>query len=145
MACCIKSLHKSRHLFMCTLLPLAFLLVSSNFSPVQILAYGRQLPEFSDASQMQRRDRDINININNNEVKMIGSRPPRCDGKCKSCGNCVAVQVPIVTPSSGSNSGIKFVKKKIVVVYYFNSRGDDISNYKPMCWKCKCGDFIFNP
>ncbi|KAF3446706.1 hypothetical protein FNV43_RR11886 [Rhamnella rubrinervis] len=26
-----------------------------------------------------------------------------------------------------------------------NSRGDDISNYKPLSWKCKCGDYFFNP
>ncbi|BBG95284.1 EPIDERMAL PATTERNING FACTOR-like protein 2 [Prunus dulcis] len=25
------------------------------------------------------------------------------------------------------------------------SRGDDITNYKPISWKCKCGDLLFNP
>ncbi|CAI0464227.1 unnamed protein product [Linum tenue] len=23
--------------------------------------------------------------------------------------------------------------------------GEDYSNYKPMSWKCKCGNSIFNP
>ncbi|KAL3812301.1 hypothetical protein ACJIZ3_013569 [Penstemon smallii] len=68
---------------------------------------------------------------------MIGSMPPRCDEKCKSCGHCEAIQVPIV-PSKAK------ARRKSIYFYAF-SRGDDISNYKPMCWKCKCGDFIFNP
>ena len=77
------------------------------------------------------------------KMGVIGSKPPRCDNKkCKSCGNCEAVQVPIVTPN-------KFVFHKklyfpgINIIAY--SRGDYISNYKPMCWKCKCGDLYFNP
>ena len=74
---------------------------------------------------------------------LIGSKPPRCDGKkCKSCGNCEAVQVPIVTPKK-----IIFPKQlyspRINIIAY--SRGDYISNYKPMCWKCKCGDLYFSP
>ncbi|CAI0464228.1 unnamed protein product [Linum tenue] len=27
----------------------------------------------------------------------------------------------------------------------YTSRGEDYSNYKPMSWKCKCGNSIFNP
>lgn len=68
---------------------------------------------------------------------MIGSRPPRCAERCKSCGRCVAIQVPIVGTKKAETRG-----------HFYGtaySRGDDISNYKPMSWKCKCGDLIFNP
>ncbi|KAI3819894.1 hypothetical protein L1987_13747 [Smallanthus sonchifolius] len=65
-------------------------------------------------------------------IMMIGSKPPTCDWKkyCRRCGKCEAIQAPIVGPSRSTNT---------------TTRRDDISNYKPMCWKCKCGDFIFNP
>nr|XP_043637170.1 EPIDERMAL PATTERNING FACTOR-like protein 2 [Erigeron canadensis] len=62
--------------------------------------------------------------------EMIGSRPPRCEWKkyCGWCGKCEAIQVPIIGPRPRKTT-----------------RRDDISNYKPMGWKCKCGDFTFNP
>uniref|UniRef100_A0A5B7BI60 Epidermal patterning factor-like protein n=1 Tax=Davidia involucrata TaxID=16924 RepID=A0A5B7BI60_DAVIN len=69
----------------------------------------------------------------------IGSRPPRCERRCSSCGHCEAIQVPtnpqMKTGSSNSSS-------TSTIAY---SRGDDNSNYKPMSWKCKCGNSIFNP
>ena len=51
----------------------------------------------------------------------MGSKPPRCEGRCKSCGHCEAIQVPIYSTS--------------------------VSNidYKPITWKCKCGSSLFNP
>ncbi|XP_021717878.1 EPIDERMAL PATTERNING FACTOR-like protein 2 [Chenopodium quinoa] len=52
----------------------------------------------------------------------IGSRPPRCEGRCKSCGHCEAVQVPTTISISVSNI-----------------------EYKPITWKCKCGNSVFNP
>ncbi|XP_021729648.1 EPIDERMAL PATTERNING FACTOR-like protein 2 [Chenopodium quinoa] len=52
----------------------------------------------------------------------IGSRPPRCEGRCKSCGHCEAVQVPTTISISVSNI-----------------------EYKPITWKCKCGSSVFNP
>ncbi|XP_017696169.1 EPIDERMAL PATTERNING FACTOR-like protein 2 isoform X1 [Phoenix dactylifera] len=67
---------------------------------------------------------------------LIGSRPPRCEGKCTSCGHCEAVQVPVV-PQVRNGGG-----------HFFNtitSKGDESSNYKPMNWKCKCGDTLHNP
>ncbi|KAM7516403.1 hypothetical protein LguiA_005986 [Lonicera macranthoides] len=78
----------------------------------------------------------------------IGSRPPRCERRCSSCGHCEAIQVPT---NSQINSSINGGTKKnssttgstsTRIAY---SRGDDNSNYKPMSWKCKCGKFIFNP
>ena len=78
---------------------------------------------------------------------LIGSRPPRCERKCSSCaGPCEAVQVPIV-PSKLRDQQTRITSHHPLyaspTIAY--SRGDDISNYKPMCWKCKCGNFMFNP
>ncbi|XP_038994887.1 EPIDERMAL PATTERNING FACTOR-like protein 2 isoform X2 [Hibiscus syriacus] len=69
----------------------------------------------------------------------IGSRPPRCERRCNSCKRCEAVQVP-TNPSRSSSSMLISVPD--VAAY---ERGDANSNYKPMSWKCKCGNFIFNP
>ncbi|XVE86943.1 hypothetical protein DITRI_Ditri18aG0075900 [Diplodiscus trichospermus] len=71
----------------------------------------------------------------------IGSRPPKCERRCSSCGHCEAIQVP-TNPQVGKgirNSSSTFISD---VAY---ARGDGSSNYKPMSWKCKCGNFIFNP
>ncbi|RHN70919.1 hypothetical protein MtrunA17_Chr3g0140691 [Medicago truncatula] len=72
------------------------------------------------------------------EKLQIGSRPPKCERRCRSCVHCEAVQVPIV-PS----------KVQIHRSHYdsaaYSSRGDGLSNYKPISWKCKCGDYFFNP
>ncbi|KAD4888323.1 hypothetical protein R6Q59_034619 [Mikania micrantha] len=68
----------------------------------------------------------------------IGSRPPRCERRCGSCGHCEAIQVP-TTPQI--KAAINAVKNPTVEY----ARGDYSSNYKPMSWKCKCGSFIFNP
>ncbi|KAL0431439.1 UNVERIFIED_CONTAM: EPIDERMAL PATTERNING FACTOR-like protein 2 [Sesamum radiatum] len=72
----------------------------------------------------------------------IGSRPPRCDGRCSSCGHCEAIQVP-TNPQTGSRAGSRSSSTAVPVIAY--ARGDDNSNYKPMSWKCKCGNLIFNP
>ncbi|GER28203.1 epidermal patterning factor-like protein [Striga asiatica] len=63
----------------------------------------------------------------------IGSSPPRCERICGSCSrHCEAVQVPTTNPN---------IKAQIEN----SSSSDDNSNYKPLSWKCKCGNFIFNP
>lgn len=72
----------------------------------------------------------------------IGSRPPRCERRCGSCGHCEAIQVPS-TPQT--KTPINGVNKTAVVATIAYARGDYSSNYKPMSWKCKCGSFIFNP
>lgn len=69
----------------------------------------------------------------------IGSRPPRCERRCGSCGHCEAIQVP-TTPQIKTTI-INGVKNPTLEY----ARGDYSSNYKPMSWKCKCGSFIFNP
>jgi Epidermal patterning factor proteins len=67
-------------------------------------------------------------------VALIGSRPPRCEGRCISCGHCEAVQVPIAP----QNKFRSFFHEIL-------SRRDEDTNYKPLNWKCKCGDVIINP
>ncbi|KAF8040218.1 hypothetical protein BT93_B2450 [Corymbia citriodora subsp. variegata] len=81
---------------------------------------------------------------------VIGSRPPMCARKCGSCGHCEAVQVPFVPQQvhgpgrvRSARSHIASASTRATTAYY--SRGNDISNYKPMTWKCKCGDMFFNP
>ncbi|CAH9119429.1 unnamed protein product [Cuscuta epithymum] len=73
---------------------------------------------------------------------LIGSRPPRCENKCRNCGHCEAIQVPIV-PNLKNQPTIRSSHDLPKHIAY--NREDYLSNYKPMCWKCKCGDLIFNP
>ncbi|KAJ6730200.1 EPIDERMAL PATTERNING FACTOR-LIKE PROTEIN 4 [Salix viminalis] len=75
------------------------------------------------------------------KAQTIGSRPPRCEKRCNSCEHCEAVQVPIATQAH-SRKRSRFSAAISNIAY---SRGDGISNYKPMSWKCKCGNLIFNP
>lgn len=95
----------------------------------------------------------ITTRVMRRRILLLGSRPPRCERRCNSCGGepCKAVQVPIVPSNKkvrvrGHNHDRHFhfhaTTPTLIIAY---SRGDDISNYKPMCWKCKCGNFIFNP
>ncbi|TKY74514.1 EPIDERMAL PATTERNING FACTOR protein 2 [Spatholobus suberectus] len=73
----------------------------------------------------------------------IGSRPPKCEKRCSTCGHCEAVQVPVVPQIQSHRSHYSSARATKAVTY--SSRGDDLSNYKPMSWKCKCGDYLFNP
>ncbi|KAG8384222.1 hypothetical protein BUALT_Bualt04G0095500 [Buddleja alternifolia] len=69
----------------------------------------------------------------------VGSRPPRCEQKCTSCSQCEAIQVPTNPQINNSTTDATHVD-------YVRLRGDDDnSNYKPISWKCKCGNLIFNP
>uniref|UniRef100_A0A7C8YPK5 Epidermal patterning factor-like protein n=1 Tax=Opuntia streptacantha TaxID=393608 RepID=A0A7C8YPK5_OPUST len=67
-------------------------------------------------------------------IGRMGSRPPRCDGKCRNCGHCEAIQVPT------TNSVSPIMRSSVAY-----ARGDGYSDYKPMSWKCKCGQSLFNP
>ncbi|XP_041016593.1 EPIDERMAL PATTERNING FACTOR-like protein 2 [Juglans microcarpa x Juglans regia] len=70
----------------------------------------------------------------------IGSRPPRCESRCSSCGHCEAIQVPANPQVKNGNRNFSRVSNAAAY-----ARGDDSSNYKPISWKCKCGNLIFNP
>ncbi|KAL9304520.1 hypothetical protein ACSQ67_021783 [Phaseolus vulgaris] len=62
---------------------------------------------------------------------VIGSKPPACMNKCKSCRPCMAT---LVVPNHQK-------RKKGFKVF---SRGDD-DTYYLLSWKCKCGDKLFQP
>ncbi|CAL0311608.1 unnamed protein product [Lupinus luteus] len=70
----------------------------------------------------------------------IGSRPPKCEKRCRSCGPCEAIQVP--TNPQAHNEKINVNPSTVSVTAY--EKGGNV-NYKPMSWKCKCGNLIFNP
>ncbi|KAK8693141.1 hypothetical protein V6N13_070735 [Hibiscus sabdariffa] len=72
----------------------------------------------------------------------IGSRPPRCERRCSSCGHCEAIQVPT---NPQVRHGNQQSSTSISDVALARKGGDGNSNYKPLSWKCKCGNFIFNP
>lgn len=67
---------------------------------------------------------------------MIGSRPPRCEGICGACSRCEPVPVPAIQETKSA---------VLAHINTNNGRLSERSNYKPMNWKCKCGNFIFNP
>lgn len=72
---------------------------------------------------------------------LIGSSPPRCERvRCRACGHCEAIQVP-TNPQTKLHQSPSF--SEIINLDY--TRGDDSTNYKPMSWKCKCGNSIYNP
>jgi hypothetical protein len=71
---------------------------------------------------------------------MIGSRPPRCEGRCALCGRCEAVQVP-VAPRDKRAAGSHFRLSRAF-------GGDESpTNYKPLNWRCRCADrrVVLNP
>ncbi|KAK1625820.1 hypothetical protein QYE76_000415 [Lolium multiflorum] len=81
---------------------------------------------------------------------MLGSRPPSCEGRCRSsCGRrCEAVQVP-VTPHDLLQMLRDRRKKKTLQEagagggrssggVSLPSSYEDHSNYKPLGWRCKC-------
>ncbi|XP_042466389.1 EPIDERMAL PATTERNING FACTOR-like protein 2 [Zingiber officinale] len=70
---------------------------------------------------------------------LIGSRPPMCERSCRACGHCEAVQVPVIPQALNKD------RSKKLQASASDSRGDMSSNYKPLSWKCKCGNLIFNP
>ncbi|XP_010531318.1 PREDICTED: EPIDERMAL PATTERNING FACTOR-like protein 2 [Tarenaya hassleriana] len=72
----------------------------------------------------------------------IGSRPPSCKRRCRSCGLCEAIQVPTDPQKFQTNLHASSDSAVLNLDY---ARGDDSSNYKPMSWKCRCGNSIFDP
>ncbi|KAL7141562.1 hypothetical protein ABFS83_08G061800 [Erythranthe nasuta] len=74
----------------------------------------------------------------------IGSRPPRCDRRCVSCTRCEAIQVPTNPQTSGA-AAVTHNSSPVSAAAAARGDDDDSSNYKPLSWKCKCGNFIYNP
>ncbi|MED6111256.1 hypothetical protein PIB30_050918, partial [Stylosanthes scabra] len=80
------------------------------------------------------------------EKNRVGSVPPICHNKCNGCHPCIPVQVstwpsngygrrfqPRVAPTAANKEGFLFEDH------------NSYSNYKPLDWKCRCGDHFFNP
>ncbi|XP_022765946.1 EPIDERMAL PATTERNING FACTOR-like protein 2 [Durio zibethinus] len=127
--CC----HRNRHL----LVSLLFLLVSSLTHVRFMAAEARSFSRLLEVDQKGIEEEKKTMVM----TSLIGSRPPRCERRCGSCPHCEAIQVPITTQSH--NRRTRQFSAAIFTIPY--SRGDDISNYKPISWKCKCGNLIFNP
>jgi hypothetical protein len=78
---------------------------------------------------------------------LIGSRPPRCERVCMSCGHCEAVQVPIVPQHRKKKAGqehpvVSAIGAAMFTTYRVNG---GLSDYKPLSWKCRCGGIILDP
>ncbi|XP_058081742.1 EPIDERMAL PATTERNING FACTOR-like protein 2 [Magnolia sinica] len=126
MGCSCNPICNHTHLY----LLISFLLISSS-TQMRFMVDGLKIHKFLEVSKVGE------------EEKMflrarIGSRPPSCQRRCSSCGHCEAVQVPAV-PQERSE------RRHSTRISTISSSREDTSNYKPMSWKCKCGDMIFNP
>nr|XP_007163661.1 hypothetical protein PHAVU_001G253100g [Phaseolus vulgaris]ESW35655.1 hypothetical protein PHAVU_001G253100g [Phaseolus vulgaris] len=76
------------------------------------------------------------------EKNRLGSMPPTCHNKCNQCHPCMAVQVP----SLSRNNRVHPVSiSPSAAMQSFFLQGNRYSNYKPLSWKCHCGDQFFNP
>ncbi|CAN0917682.1 EPIDERMAL PATTERNING FACTOR-like protein 2 [Linum grandiflorum] len=119
---------------------LFLLILSSNLVRFHVQA-GRAIPKSSNLS--------LTGNAAEEVMKMrsqIGSRPPRCEKRCSSCGHCEAIQIPISPQLTRNHDGDRSTSSLSYVSNTEYAKGDEYdSNYKPMSWKCKCGNFIFNP
>ncbi|KAI4327299.1 hypothetical protein L6164_019776 [Bauhinia variegata] len=110
---------------------LFFLMISTSIQ-LGFLTEGRKIHKQSSFHQL--------VSVEKTMVRaQIGSRPPRCERRCHSCGHCEAIQVPTNPQLQNGKSN----SSTFSTIEY--ARGDDTSNYKPMSWKCKCGNLIFNP
>ncbi|XP_042489386.1 EPIDERMAL PATTERNING FACTOR-like protein 8 [Macadamia integrifolia] len=61
--------------------------------------------------------------------QVLGSRPPRCVGKCLNCKPCMATLV--IPPHQ--RSGEKM------------SSHEEDDSYYLLSWKCRCGDKFYQP
>ncbi|CAA7401644.1 unnamed protein product [Spirodela intermedia] len=65
----------------------------------------------------------------------LGSTPPSCHNRCNECNPCMAVQVPTLPGPKG----------RPLVPMDDESPYKRYPNYKPLGWKCRCGNRLFNP
>ncbi|KAL0543249.1 hypothetical protein IC582_018339 [Cucumis melo] len=72
----------------------------------------------------------------------LGSTPPSCHNKCNECHPCMAVQVPSMP---GRASRLDSSSALPMRFFDSSSQGNRYSFYKPLGWKCRCGNHFFNP
>ncbi|XVF17287.1 hypothetical protein REPUB_Repub10bG0106800 [Reevesia pubescens] len=77
------------------------------------------------------------------EKTRLGSTPPSCHNKCNGCHPCMAVQVPTLPSHDRFQPGLN--KAITSSMQFFAPSGNRYSNYKPLGWKCRCGDHFYNP
>nr|DAD21989.1 TPA_asm: hypothetical protein HUJ06_023452 [Nelumbo nucifera] len=78
------------------------------------------------------------------EKTRLGSTPPSCHNKCNECHPCIAVQVPTVPGHNRVKPGF-WRKIPMELESYPSTTGIKYANYKPLGWKCRCGNRLFNP
>ncbi|KAG0469659.1 hypothetical protein HPP92_015748 [Vanilla planifolia] len=72
----------------------------------------------------------------------LGSIPPSCHNRCKTCEPCSAVQVPVPPGPRGLLPRLESSELRHSSQSTY-SQFKDI--YKPVVWKCQCGGKLFNP
>ncbi|KAJ8500718.1 hypothetical protein OPV22_011270 [Ensete ventricosum] len=73
----------------------------------------------------------------------LGSTPPSCHNRCDLCNPCTAVQVPTLpVQSTPVRSRVRKVRPSDDDPF---SYGNQYSNYKPLGWRCSCGNRLYNP
>ncbi|XP_072974120.1 EPIDERMAL PATTERNING FACTOR-like protein 2 [Typha angustifolia] len=99
-------------LFYCTIIPRK---QSLQLFPILLLffflamysAQGRSLSKLQEIVKEETKEEMVMVE------GMIGSRPPRCERRCLSCGHCEAVQVPIALHSqNGTRQSSKSITSK---------------------------------
>ncbi|KAL2991179.1 hypothetical protein AAZX31_11G245600 [Glycine max] len=70
--------------------------------------------------------------------------PPTCHNKCNQCHPCMAVQVPTSPNHERVHPGL-LPPTASMEVFFLQGNTNRYSNYKPLNWKCHCGDHFFNP
>ncbi|KAG6593393.1 Polygalacturonase, partial [Cucurbita argyrosperma subsp. sororia] len=70
--------------------------------------------------------------VDEQKKMVIGSRPPGCENKCKSCRPCMAAAV------------VPAHRKKWFKAFVPSSGVEDDSYYL-LSWKCRCGNKIYQP
>ncbi|KAA0036313.1 EPIDERMAL PATTERNING FACTOR-like protein 1 [Cucumis melo var. makuwa] len=88
--------------------------------------------------QMQREEWGIFFE----DKTRLGSTPPSCHNKCNECHPCMAVQVPSMP---GRASRLDSSSALPMRFFDSSSQGNRYSFYKPLGWKCRCGNHFFNP
>lgn len=70
----------------------------------------------------------------------LGSVPPSCHNRCNDCSPCTPVQVPTMPTGAQARTRARPVLVNHPAFSQYSS-----GNYKPLGWKCRCGDRLFNP
>ncbi|XP_010937414.1 EPIDERMAL PATTERNING FACTOR-like protein 1 [Elaeis guineensis] len=72
----------------------------------------------------------------------LGSTPPSCHNKCNECNPCTAVQIPTLPGRTDPGLG-----RPVQMAHPLADQPSYTmySNYKPLGWKCRCGNHLYNP